>query len=102
MNGELRCTLIFFVLLVFGCSLIVPAEDLLETTYDESETQPSSPVPPFSIRLLPAPAWATQSVGSTAGPHLYAAIQSFGITDSKSHRSAAAPVALDRLSVLRC
>ncbi len=37
--GKPRLTLIFSAFLVFGFSLVVPAEDVLETTYDESETQ---------------------------------------------------------------
>jgi len=100
--GKPRFTLIFFAFLVFGFSLVVPAEDVLETTYDESETQSYSAVPLFSIRSLPAPAWATQSVGITVGLHLGAAIQSLAIIDTKSHRSADVPVALECLTVLRC
>ena len=98
-----RFTLVLFAFLVFGFSLVVPAEDVLETTcYDESETQPSSAVPPFSIRVLPAPAWPTQSIGSTVGFRLGAAFQSRAITDTKSHRSGDVPVALNCLTVLRC
>ena len=40
--------LIFFVLLGFGVSLAVPAEDVPETAYDESEGLPYEGTPPFS------------------------------------------------------
>ena len=43
--------LIIFVLLAFGVSLAVPAEDVPETAYDESEALPFEGVPLFSIPL---------------------------------------------------
>ncbi len=56
-----RCALIFLVLLVLGLSLAVPAEDLPETAYDESETLPfegtslfSTEVPQASARIAKA------------------------------------------------
>jgi hypothetical protein len=100
--GKPRFSFIFFAILVLGFSLVVPAEDVLETTYDESESQPCSANPLFSIPLLPAHAWATQSVRSNVGLHSSAAIQSFAIAGTKSHRSAGAPVALECRTVLRC
>jgi len=45
-----RCSiLVFCVLLGFGMSLAVPAEDVPETAYDESETLPYNGTPLFSI-----------------------------------------------------
>jgi hypothetical protein len=43
--------LIIFVLLALGVSLAVPAEDIPETAYDESEALPFEGVPLFSIPL---------------------------------------------------
>ena len=43
--------LILFVLLGFGVSLAVPAEDVPETAYDESEALPYEGTPLFSIVL---------------------------------------------------
>ena len=43
--------LIIFVLLAFGVSLAVPAEDVPETTYDESEALPYEGTPLFSSTL---------------------------------------------------
>ncbi len=41
--------LILFVLLAFGVSLAVSAEDVPETAYDESEAPPFRDIPLFSI-----------------------------------------------------
>ncbi len=43
--------LILFVILGFGLSLAVPAEDVPETAYDESEGVPYEGTPRFSIVL---------------------------------------------------
>jgi len=48
---KLRFLLILFELLGFGVSLAVPAEDLPETSYDESEVLPYEGTPLFSISL---------------------------------------------------
>ena len=41
--------LVLFVLLAFGLSLAVPAEDVPETAYDESESLPCESTPVVSI-----------------------------------------------------
>jgi hypothetical protein len=41
--------LLLCVLLGFGVSMVVPAEDVLETAYDESETLPIESVPTLAI-----------------------------------------------------
>ena len=47
-----RCyILVLFVLLVFGVSLAVPAEDVPETAYDESESLPCESTSVFSIAV---------------------------------------------------
>lgn len=46
-----RSVLIFLLLLGFGLSLAVPAEDVPETPYDESETLPYERTPLFSITV---------------------------------------------------
>ena len=43
--------LVLFVLLGFGLSLGVPAEDVPETAYDESEALPYESTPLFSIAV---------------------------------------------------
>jgi hypothetical protein len=63
-----RCSiLVLFVLLGFGVSLIVPAEDVPETPYDESETLPFEGTPLFSITIPRASARITTAAESIGG-----------------------------------
>ncbi len=55
-------SLIIFVLLGFGVSLGFPAEDVLETAYDESEGPPCEVAPLFSIVGPQTSAQTTQVV----------------------------------------
>jgi len=52
--------LVFFVVLVLGLSPALPAEDLPDTAYDESETQPYESSVPIS-NLIAQTASATQT-----------------------------------------
>ena len=47
-----HCAHVFFVLLVLGLSLMVPAEDQAETVFDESEAQPCASAELFSMAAL--------------------------------------------------
>lgn len=51
-----RSGLVLSVLLVFGLVLAFAPEDLLETAYDESETQPYLGMPVFAGAALATPA----------------------------------------------
>ena len=46
-----RSALVYLLLLVFGVSLAVCAEDLPETAYDESEGRPYKDTPPLAITV---------------------------------------------------
>lgn len=61
--------LVLFVLLTFGAALAVPAEDIPETPYDESESLPYEATPLFSI-ALPQVAARTQVPVSSGHPKL--------------------------------
>jgi hypothetical protein len=63
-----RSALLFFVLLVLGLSLAVPAEDVSETAYDESEGTPYESTPLFSTLTCRAAASAG-AVECTVRPH---------------------------------
>jgi len=65
-----RCILVILLLSVFGVSLAVPAEDLPETAYDESETLPYEGTPQFLI------------VAPQASARMAKAELSFGFLDS--------------------
>jgi hypothetical protein len=57
--------LVLFVLLAFGVSLAVPAEDVPETAYDESEALPFEGTPRFSTIV---PETVTAAVVTCASP----------------------------------
>jgi hypothetical protein len=98
-----RSALILFVLLVLGFSLAVASEDLLETTYDESETQPYEAIPFFSIPLLAA-GCTTQVVLRGVRLHFGAPsrLARACFVGKVSHRPAKAHVALALLCTLLC
>jgi len=59
--------LVLFVLLGFGVSLAIPAEDVPETPYDESETVAFEGTPLFSIAVPKASARITTAAASIGG-----------------------------------
>jgi len=63
-----RSIVALLLFLGFGTSLAVPAEDLPETAYDESETLPYESTPLFSTAALPAVARRLQSAPSFRSP----------------------------------
>ena len=96
-----RCSiLVLFVLLVFGASVVVPAEDVPETAYDESEALPYESVPLFSIAAAPVTTRSAQAVRGfldhkLGAPSLFTPAH---VRDTAAHRAAGARV----LSVLLC
>jgi hypothetical protein len=88
-----RCSvlvlLVLFVLLAFGASLAVPAEDIPETPYDESESVPYQVTPLFSIVALLVASRTTQaplrSLDLKLGaPSLFPSAR---VRDTDAHRS---------------
>ncbi len=59
-----RCAVVFVMILTLGVSLGLPAEDVLEAVYDESEALPLEGAPSSSIVLLPVAARTPQPVKS--------------------------------------
>lgn len=99
-----RSALILFVLLVFGLSLAVPAEDVLETTYDESETQPYEAIPLFSSLSPLAASGTPRAVPNgvclhSGTPFRFAVTR---ITGTDRHRPAEVRVALALLCTFLC
>jgi hypothetical protein len=96
--------LILFVLLGFGLSLAVPAEDVPETAYDESETLPYESTSPVSI-LVPVGAARTTQVVPNSLHHKLVAPSPFSsarVRDTDANRSANARVSLALVCALRC
>jgi hypothetical protein len=99
-----RFALLFFVVLVLGLSLTVPAADLTETAYDESDALPYEGTPLISDVMTQAAASATEVERDAlrrqlAAPFRVALRRSKG-TDVR--RSAEAPVALALLCTFLC
>ena len=96
--------LILFVLLGFGVSLAVPAEDVPETAYDESEALPYEGTPLFSIVVPLAAGRTTQAVPSSLHPRLGAPslFTPARIRDTDANRAADTRISLALLCTLLC
>jgi hypothetical protein len=62
-----RSVFVLLLLLVFGVSLAIPAEDVPETAYDESEAMPYEGTPLFSMVVPQASARITMAAESIGG-----------------------------------
>ena len=60
-----RCAVVFLMILTMGVSLGLPAEDVLDAVYDESEALPYEGTPLFSIVVPPVAARTTRAVLSS-------------------------------------
>ena len=96
-----RSTLIFIVLLALGLFVAVPAQDVPETAYDESEGVPYESTP-MSAEVMPQP--ATQAAPSALHIQLATLSQTTakGINSTDANRSAEGRVALALLCALLC
>jgi len=73
---KLRCVVIFLATLTLGLSLGLPAEDVLDAVYDESETLPfeaNPPVPSTEEQLRSAEPQAGMKTVSACGHRFVAA-----------------------------
>jgi hypothetical protein len=95
--------LIIFVLLAFGMSLAVPAEDVPETAYDESEGLPYEGAPLFSIVVPLVAARTAQAV--LISLHKLGAPSPFPLahfSDTDANRSADTRISLALFCTLIC
>ena len=65
-----RFVLVLFVLLGFCTSVVVPAEDVPETAYDELETLPYEGIPLFSLAVPQAVTAAPKVLACVSSPRL--------------------------------
>lgn len=100
-----RCSiLVACILLGFAVSLAVPAEDVPETAYDESEALPYEGTPLLSILVPLVAARITHAVPSSLHPNFgvpptYAAAR---VRGSDANRPADARISLALLCTLLC
>jgi len=100
-----RCSILAFcILLAFGLSLAVPAEDVPETAYDESEALPYEGTPVFSTVVPLAAARTTQAVPSSLQPRLGAPslFTSARVRDTDANRPNDVRTSLALLCTLLC
>jgi hypothetical protein len=99
-----RCAVVFRMILTLGLSLGLPAEDVLDAVYDESEALPYEGTPSFSIVLSPVATRKTQApLGSLhpkpGAPSRFAAA---GVRVNDAHRSGDALTLSGQCCILRC
>jgi hypothetical protein len=100
-----RCSiLVLCARLGFGVCLVVPAEDVPETAYDESEGLPYEGTPLFSIVVPLVAAHSTQAVPDflhhkLGAPSLFTPAR---VRDTDANRAADARVPLALLCTMLC
>lgn len=98
-----RSALILLVLLFFSFSLAVPAEDLPETAYDESEASPYQGTPLISNLISQVATSATGAVESRVGPRSGTSYRfAARITDRDSRQFAEGRIVRALLCTLLC
>jgi hypothetical protein len=99
-----RFAVVLLMILTVGLSLGLPAEDVLDAVYDESEAVPYEVIPLFSVALRPLAARTTQSPLNSL--HLKAGVPSLflpaRVRDADARRAAGARVSLALLCTLLC
>jgi hypothetical protein len=71
---KLRSAFVLLLTIVLGLSLVALPEDVPETAFDESETQPYENTPLFSIVVTQAAAWAAEDGLTCVSPLRFAAL----------------------------
>lgn len=99
-----RFAVVFLMILTVGLSLRLPAEDVLDAVYDESEALPFEVIPQLSFALRPVAVRTTQSPLSLR--HRKGGIPSLflpaRIRDADTRRFADARVSLALRCILLC
>jgi hypothetical protein len=95
---------LFLMVLALGVSLGLPAEDILDATYDESEAMPYEVIPPASIVGSPLSARTTKAVPDSLDQKLGvpSRFPSARARDTDAHRAASLRVSLALLCTLLC
>ena len=96
--------LVLCLLLGFGASLALPAEDVPETAYDESEGLPFEGTPPFSIVVSSVAVRITQEKECPfyLKPDVHSLFAPARVHDTDANRFAEVRVSLALLCILLC
>jgi hypothetical protein len=102
--SKLRSIVVFFVLLFVALTLIVPAEDMLETAYDESEVLPFECTPLMQNAMPQVSGSRVQSVPGAVHGQAAASRRTMQtpIAETHAHRLVDARVALAILCIHLC
>jgi hypothetical protein len=99
-----RRAVFFLMILTLGMSLGLPAVDVLDAVYDESEALPFEAIPQFSIVLLPVATRTTHAPLSSLRLKLSAPspFPSARVRDTDANRHADARISFALLRTLLC
>jgi hypothetical protein len=99
-----RLAVVLLMILTLGIALGLPAEDVLDATYDESEALPCNGTPLFSIVMPPLAARTTQELLRSLHPKPGTSllVARARARDADANRSANAGVSLAVLCTLLC
>jgi hypothetical protein len=98
------CAIVFLMVLTLGVSLGLPAEDILDAVYDESEAVPYEVVPLLSIVVSPLSARTTQAVPNSLHEKLGVAsrFSSARVRDTEAKGATDTRISLALLCTLLC
>ena len=96
-----RSAIVFLVILTMGLSLSVLPDDIAETAFDESETQPYETTPLFSIVVRPVVARTAANGLTCVSPLRFAPVTGRGGCRRPYERVPAHPDS-DSLTILDC
>jgi len=99
-----RCAVVFLMVLTLGVSLGLPAEDVLDAVYDESEAAPYEVLPPVSIAVSRLSARTTQATPNSLDqkPSVPCRFSSACARDTDAHQPAGVGISLALLCTLLC
>ena len=96
--------ILFLMVLTLGVSLGLPAEDVLDAVYDESEAVPLEVITPNSFVVSPLSAKKTQALHNSLNQKLAVSsrFSSVRVSDTEANGATNTPVSLSLLCTLLC
>ena len=97
-------TFLFLMVLTLGVSLGLPAEDVLDAIYDESEAVPFEVITQASIVVSPLSAKKTQALQNSLDQKLAVSsrFSSVPVSDTEAKGATDTPISLSLLCTLLC